>query len=88
MQRIEWIGDDCYCCGSRALTLHTEADQSLLDEPGVPSDWTFVCHDGDLVSCDDCGFHHHVSCDAETDAYLTWDECTEHNIDCWNREYE
>ena len=63
--------ESCTVCGDQLMIL-TEAKQP--DAPG------WMAFDGDAVICDDCGFQAQVSADGETGAYITWDDCTPHNL--------
>jgi len=67
---IEW---PCDCCGNDSMTLHTDALQES-DE----FEWWAV--DGDTVVCDECGYHHQVVCDAETETYIRGLDDDDHEI--------
>lgn len=61
---IEWPDDDCPDCGSAPKVL-TAAEQ----RPGEV--WV---GDGDEVRCSGCGLTGAISCDAETEPWVNWED--------------
>lgn len=61
---IDWPHDDCEQCGHMPLVL-TAAEQR---DGGV---WV---GDGDPVMCPECEARGWISCDAETDPWVIWED--------------
>lgn len=59
MPFILWENEDCPTCGDWAYVQVPVNDGTVTD--------------GDPVFCD-CGQKGHISCDSETDPYVSWDE--------------